>query len=927
MIKGARCQLKRDAAGIWTKRVARQCRRGIASVLALCLAVGSAAAQPEISAPPSNAAATELSPAAQRAIDAPFLTEDERRDKRIFHGVWTESDLTSVQRRAFAALIAGDLLNPVFRNDAVSIDLRAEQLVRTGETEAALTLLGDLTSPTACRLRAEALEWSGKFEQADQAIEPVIAALSRNELTSAGDLTEAARCLAMRARLRGEPASQYARILQTTSRIHQQVDRLFWPAKLVEAELLAEKNNPKEAADAAMECLMLNPRCCDAWALLGRLNLESYNFDGADAAIQKIDELAPNHIASRLLLTRLDLVQGMPDSAHQRVARLLEDVPRHRDALALRAAVEAVRYDEDGLYLALRDFEEISGDNPWAWYTAGSYLSSNRQYEFAARILKGAIERQPNWPAPQVELGLMYLQSGEDDAALETLRKACELDPFNVRAAFSLHLIESLADYETISSEHFEIRFAPDTPDRALALEMLEPLEAMHREISAALQHEPDRRTRIELMPNHSRFAVRITGMPQIHTIAACTGPVIAMEAPRVGPDHFGTYNWLRVLRHEYVHTVTLSQTRNRIPHWLTEAAAVWLEDAPRDFNTCAMLAQAWVDDDLFNLDEINWAFVRPKRPNDRSMAYAQGHWMVEFMIEQFGHAALLALLDEYAEGFREELAIPAALGVSRGQFYDQFLEWAGRQVRQWGFAAEPGMEELIRDYLADDPEYHAQLEVFRHEYGRVVVQTLRRVVRRTGADPLEILRRLLAELPPASPPKPQLTDAVLDRWLNLFPHHPDLLRLRISRWRGSRPIGPDMIPLLDRYASVRPVDPLPQQMLAAIHFESANPEQAIPYLESIDRLQKYDNTYALELARLYQKQSRFELALDRIERAVNIAPYDARLREEAAAIAIQARNLREAQRHLRALTMLEPDREQHVKRLEALDRMMRSDR
>ncbi|MCC6908190.1 MAG: hypothetical protein IT430_09640 [Phycisphaerales bacterium] len=881
-----------------------------------------AGAQIQIDPDEAAAATIELAAAARRAVEAPYLSEEERRDKRLFHGVWSDADLDTPARRALAACIAGDWLNAVFDGSDAPVLLQAERLLAIGETDTALALLDDEQSPTACRLRAEALDWNGQFQAADAAIDPVVAALEAGELASAVDLTEAARCLALRARLRGEPASQYSAILTITSRVHQTIDRLYWPAKLVEAELLADKNNPKEAAAAATEVLTLNPRCAEAWAIIGQLNLDSYNFAGADSVVQELDRLAPDHIGARLLLTRLDLVQGMADSAEQRVNLLLREMPRHRDALALRAAVEAIRYDEDGLHLALRDFEEISGRNPWAWYTAGLYLSSNRQYDFAAEILGGAIERQPNWPAPQVELGLMYLQSGNDEGALSTLRQACALDPFNVRAAFSLHLIESLQQYETIASEHFEIRFDPQSPDRALAIEMLEPLEAMHHEITTALHHAPDRPTRIELMPNHSRFAVRISGLPQIHTIAACTGPVIAMEAPREGPDHFGTYNWLRVLRHEYVHTVTLSQTKNRIPHWLTEAAAVWLEDAPRDFGTCQMLARASLDDDLFTLDEINWAFVRPKRPNDRSLAYAQGHWMVEFMIERFGHAAFLELLDQYAQGFREDIAIPSALGVGRMQFYEEFLSWAGAQVQQWGMAPEPSLEDIIRKHLADDPEYAEQRRESQREYGSLIARAIR-AASKEAMDPVDMVRRAMASVPDPRLPRPTVSDGMLDRWLELYPDHPDLLRMRITRWRGSRALGPDMIPVLDRYAAARPVDPLPQQMLAAIHLESNQPEKAIPYLESINRLQKYDDTYAVELARLYQQQSRFDVALDRIDNAVHIAPYDARLREQAAAIAIQARDLDDARRHLVALTLLEPDREQHAKRLEALDRMM----
>ncbi len=77
-----------------------------------------------------------------------------------------------------------------------------------------------------------------------------------------------------------------------------------------------------------------------------------------------------------------------------------------------------------------------------------------------------------------------------------------------------------------------------------MAEEMLPVLDQIHATVAGELEHEPEMKTIIELMPNHRWFAVRITGMPAIHTIAAATGPVIAMEAPKVGPDHSGEYDW-----------------------------------------------------------------------------------------------------------------------------------------------------------------------------------------------------------------------------------------------------------------------------------------------------------------------------------------------------------------------------------------------
>ena len=52
------------------------------------------------------------------------------------------------------------------------------------------------------------------------------------------------------------------------------------------------------------------------------------------------------------------------------------------------------------------------------------------------------------------------------------------------------------------------------------------------------------------------------------------------MVSPRDDPETMGAYDYARVLRHEYVHTITLGLTGNRIWHWMTEGLAVRVEHA-----------------------------------------------------------------------------------------------------------------------------------------------------------------------------------------------------------------------------------------------------------------------------------------------------------------------------------------------------------
>jgi len=385
-------------------------------------------------------------------------------------------------------------------------------------------------------------------------------------------------------------------------------------------------------------------------------------------------------------------------------------------------------------------------------------------------------------------------------------------------------------------------------------------------------------------MPDHRWFSVRITGMPRVHTVAASTGPVIAMEAPRSGPNHLlGPYDWLRVVRHEYVHTVSLSRSKNRLPHWFTEAAAVHLEDAPRDWNTVQLLARAHDTGGLFDLDRINLAFVRPRTPTDRAQAYAQGAWMYAFIVQTWGPAAPLSLMDRYGAGDTEARAFQGVLGVGRDEFLDRFTTWAGAQMVAWGM--RPG---------AGTP-------------------TLTELMEKDSGGPAGETRA----------PTPEN----LQRWLADHPDHPEVLALAVKEGLAANAGEPNesMAGLLERYARARPVDPLPHRMLARLHLDGGRTAAALPHLEYLDAREQNSPALALELSRRYAALGRWDQSWEKALRAVRVAPYEAGGREWAATVAIKRRDWDAAEWQIRALIRLEPGRAVHAQRLEALLRLRES--
>ena len=807
-----------------------------------------------------------LSQAVRAILEDENLTRAEKTQATIFHGEFDQLDEDAVNSPE-VLLAKGDVHNDVFSDDATPKMLRARSAFARGEPELVEALLKTTTSMQASLLRGRAFMDLGNPDAAADIFKSARATIDNDfqSLKTAAELTAAAEILVELSTLEGAPAREYKRAMEMFDRAHRQVDRYYWPTLVAEAKLLIDKDNAREAVGALHEALTLNTHAPEIWYQLGRVALDTFDFDSVERAVGHIRSIHDEHVLADILEIELALTQKDPLTAELLVSESIVKHPTHRHLMACSAAASAIRYDNTAMNAQLARFDAVCPGNPLALVVTGKYLSMARQYELGATLLKRAIERQPNWPEPRIELGLLYAQSADEQDCLETLRSVVNLDPFNRRAKNTLKLMEELGVYKRIETDHFIIKYKADI-DYALVADMPEFLELIHREVCGTYQYEPKRKTLIEVLPDDRWFAVRITGMPWIWTIGACTGPLIAITPPRLGANQAGSYDWKRVIRHEYTHTVTLEQTRNRIPHWFTEACAVTQELAPREYQTCQILAQALAQDELFDLEGINWGFVRPKRPVDRPLAYAQSHWMYEYLTETFGHDVIIQMLNLCREGTPQAQLIPKATGQDADAFLAGFKKWAALQVQSWGMAPDPPSEIVIKSLAHAGPKMAQKLDELHEKH----------------------------------------------------PNHPDVLRYLAER--SIERDGPkDARRWVLRYAAARPVDPWAQEQLAILDASTGRPDRALGALEELDRLDQSVGKHALQLAKLYRSGERFEEAQDAASRFLARQPYSAGGRELAATIALQRQDKRTALHHLEALTTIEPDRARNFTRLAAL--------
>jgi len=266
------------------------------------------------------------------------------------------------------------------------------------------------------------------------------------------------------------------------------------------------------------------------------------------------------------------------------------------------------------------------------------------------------------------------------------LDESLEADPFNVRVANSVKVLEVLGDYAVLETEHFVLKFdrGQDELLARYASRYLE--EEVYPSLVKQFGFEPAEKSLFEIFSRsrnsdaHAWFSARMVGLPFVSTVGACAGKVVALTSPREMQKKF---NWARVLKHEFVHVLNLQQTDFNVPHWFTEALAVEVEAHPRPQEWNALLLERVPKGELFTLDTINLGFVRPASSLDWQMAYCQAQLYAQYMLKTYGEDALAKMLAAYADNLDTRAALRRSFSVDQPAFEDGYRTFLAEQVTE----------------------------------------------------------------------------------------------------------------------------------------------------------------------------------------------------------------------------------------------------
>lgn len=422
-------------------------------------------------------------------------------------------------------------------------------------------------------------------------------------------------------------------------------------ALIASGELALGKDDFGLAAEYFQEAVALDDANPDVWFGISQAFGPS-DGEKAKEALEKALELNPSHTPSLLALASRLMDREAYDEAGDTLDRVLEVNSEEPRAWAYRAVLAHLKADEKGEEAAIKRALSHWMTNPEVPYLIGAKLSRNYRFAEAAEYQKMALRFDDDYLPAKLQLSQDLLRLGNESDGWSMATAVSEADPYNVLAYNLSTLRDHLDKYTVLKSGRFHVRM--DHQEASLygprVLALLADAESV---LSTKYKMTLPERVFVDIYPEQADFAIRTFGLPGgAGFLGVCFGPVITMNSPSA--QGASPTSWESVLWHEFAHVVTLTKTENRMPRWLSEGISVFeerLKDARWGQSMTPAFRSMILSDDLTPVSQLSGAFLSPESGMHLQFAYYESSLVVEYLVAEFGHEALLAVLDDLAAG------------------------------------------------------------------------------------------------------------------------------------------------------------------------------------------------------------------------------------------------------------------------------------
>jgi tetratricopeptide (TPR) repeat protein len=290
-----------------------------------------------------------------------------------------------------------------------------------------------------------------------------------------------------------------------------------------------------------------------------------------------------------------------------------------------------------------------------------------------------------------LQLGLEYSKLADDERALKWLRHAHDKIASGALKGASRNEVawarilydqlderQRMAPYkppQIVRSGLFTVRCWPNDLS---AIQLMAGLESAQHKVYADFGI-PMGNTEVVLWRNQSEFqnyTARLSGQATSEFIAALTltklvaaesGPIVLSEEINVFADPRA--NTISTIAHEYGHVAVRQLSRGRaVPMWFNEGIAAQVEGGYENYRSRVQLAAA--RGRLLSMAEMQLWDVDGERA---FLAYSQANSMIDYIIEHWGHAAILEILRQLGRDVSSDAAFLGVLKITPQELWNRW--------------------------------------------------------------------------------------------------------------------------------------------------------------------------------------------------------------------------------------------------------------
>lgn len=416
-------------------------------------------------------------------------------------------------------------------------------------------------------------------------------------------------------------------------------------------ELAFEKHDFGLAADNFSRVVELAPGDADALCQLAQSLLPG-DAERANESLNQALAINPGHMPSLLLVADQHISSERYAQAETALAEILKTNPMHPDAWAYRAVIAHLANDPAREGECRDNALGHWRGNPLVDHLIGRELSEKYRFAEGAAYQRRSLVYDKNYLPAKMQLANDLLRLGQELEGWKLADEVFDADQYSVLAHNLVTLRDQISQFRTLERDGFVVRMESAEAD-IYGNRVLDLLARAKQELTKKYQTELETPIFVEIFPRQQDFAIRTFGLPGgAGFLGVCFGRVITMNSPAA--QGASLTSWESVLWHEFCHVVTLQKTKNKMPRWLSEGISVYEENLADPAWGEALNLQyrdMMLGQDLTPVSQLSGAFLRPASPLHLQFAYYESSLVVAHLIEQYGHAALLEVLDELSIG------------------------------------------------------------------------------------------------------------------------------------------------------------------------------------------------------------------------------------------------------------------------------------